>query len=221
MTKQKKTDRYIALAKELFDKKDAGKLPRGKEHGYQKKLGALWETLSKADKSIVEDWVSEYLVQQDKFPRIGIKHLIECNCSLPQYRNRPRRVFHKFAVFSVIGEDSQVEIKHVQCNNCGAVHRVVEIGKSEFTGRDESHAISTIEDVKISIPEDIRDILDDYQSDLPSWEEVAFIYENERWGSHVVLSSEESHGEMVTKILRFVAPGIVKIETLTDQVTIS
>ena len=32
----------------------------------------------------------------------GIKHLIECHCMLPQYRNKKDRQYHKFVVFSII-----------------------------------------------------------------------------------------------------------------------
>ena len=30
----------------------------------------------------------------------GIKHLIQCHCILPQYRNIDDPIFHKFIVFS-------------------------------------------------------------------------------------------------------------------------
>lgn len=221
MPRQKKVDRYISLAAELFAKRDAGTLPKGGENEYQVKLGKIWGTLTKPDKAKVEQWVNENLVQQEEGMVRGVKHLIECNCSLPQYRNRPERVFHRFTVFSVVDENDQVQPKYVQCNNCGAIHKIVELGRSEFTGKDESHAILTIEDAKRSIPPDVREVLDDYKLELPYWEEASFICEHQRWGAHLVISSEENSGEIITKILRFLGPGMVKIETLTDQASIS
>ena len=69
----------------------------------------------------------------------GTKHLIQCHCLLPQYRNKPDPVFHKFPVFSVIDESDTVILKYAECNNCGAAHKVYDICKSEIlTGRDEA-----------------------------------------------------------------------------------
>jgi len=223
MPRPKKTDQYISLVKELFAKKNNKTLSRTQENEYQVKLGKIWASFSQGQKKEVTAWIEDNLViEKEQEKKEGIKHLIECNCSLPQFRNRPERVFHKFLVFSIIDENNRVIPKYVQCNNCGSIHKVVEIGKSEFTGRDESHALLTIEDIKLSIPSDIRDILDDYRLELPYWEEVAFIYENQRWGSTVILSSEEEEpGVKVTKTIKFIGPGSAKIETSTDQTIIS
>ena len=72
-----------------------------------------------------------------------VKHLIECHCTLPQYRNRPDIVYHKFPVFSLLESDSVVE-KLARCNNCDAVHRVFDVCKSEiFIGDLDISAIKT------------------------------------------------------------------------------
>ena len=69
------------------------------------------------------------------------KHLIECHCILPQYKKAPKPVFHKFIVFSEIDNDV-VEPTYVQCNNCGAVHKIYDFCKSEIiVGRDELRTI--------------------------------------------------------------------------------
>ena len=62
----------------------------------------------------------------------GFKHLVQCHCVLPQFRRRPEPVFHLFVVFSVLGNDDKVEPKYAECNNCGAVHHVTEVGQSEI-----------------------------------------------------------------------------------------
>ena len=59
------------------------------------------------------------------------RHLIECQCILPIYKNKTKPLYHKFKVFSVI-EDDQIEEKYVMCNNCKILHRVTEFNKSEI-----------------------------------------------------------------------------------------
>ena len=60
----------------------------------------------------------------------GVRHLIECHCTLPQYRNANPPVYHKFVVFSVLDEDA-IQKKLVQCNNCGIIHKVVDLCKKK------------------------------------------------------------------------------------------
>ena len=62
----------------------------------------------------------------------GFKHLVQCHCILPQYRKMKDPVFHKFVVFSTIDKKDNVEPKNVQCNNCGVIHKVFDICKSEI-----------------------------------------------------------------------------------------
>ena len=89
----------------------------------------------------------------------GIRHLIQCHCVLPQYRKRKDPVFHKFLVFSTL-ENDEVEEKLAQCPNCDVIHRVFDLCKSEvYSGKDQSLAVSTIEDIKISLPSRINELL--------------------------------------------------------------
>ena len=82
----------------------------------------------------------------------GLKHLIQCHCILPQYKNRKEPVFHKFPVFSIIDNSDTVIVKYAECNNCGAAHKVYDICKSEIlTGRDEVRSQLTREDFKFSL----------------------------------------------------------------------
>lgn len=150
----------------------------------------------------------------------GIKHLIECHCVLPQFRDRRDPVYHRFVVFSEIDDNDNVIVKYAQCNNCGVVHRVTDIAKSEIIlGKDESVSIVSIDDIKLSLPSNVVSVLESYAVDLPTWEEVAYVLENQRWGSIVILSSEEKLGKIEGKCLRFLGPLSVKIEpysTVTD-----
>ena len=68
----------------------------------------------------------------------GINHLIECQCILPQYKKRNNPPFHRFVVFSIVDDSDDVVEKFSQCNNCGIVHRVYDICKSEIASGHES-----------------------------------------------------------------------------------
>ena len=133
----------------------------------------------------------------------GQQHLVQCHCMLPQYRGRKEPVFHKFIVFSVIDDSDTVIPKYVQCNNCGAVHKVYDVCKSELiTGKDELNTVTTIKEISRGLPADIRDIHTSYNCDLPIWENVLFIYLNKMWGETVVLTRDNINNEVQGKILR-------------------
>lgn len=144
----------------------------------------------------------------------GFKHLIQCHCILPQYRNRPDPVFHQFVVFSTIDDSDTVLPKYVQCNNCNVVHKVYDLCKSEIiAGRDELNSVSTIDDVIYTIPEDIRGVLESYSVDLPTWEHAQFVLQNKVWGTAVILTKDVLEDETQGKILMIAGPGKFNIET--------
>lgn len=119
-----------------------------------------------------------------------IKHLIECNCVLPQYKNATPPVFHKFIVFSELNEFSSFLPSYSKCNNCGAVHRVYEVNKSETTKNENTRGLISKDELKLSLPEKISIILEKYDSDITLWQEINFIIENKLWGKEVVLLKE-------------------------------
>ena len=134
--------------------------------------------------------------------REGIRHLIQCHCVLPQYRKRKDPVFHKFLVFSTL-ENDEVEEKLAQCPNCDVIHRVFDLCKSEvYSGKDQSLAVSTIEDIKISLPSRINELLESYSCEIHVYENVKFIIEEEAWKSRVKLASEEIDGNVSSKFLQ-------------------
>jgi hypothetical protein len=116
-----------------------------------------------------------------------VKHLIECNCILPQFKSQKDVVFHKFIVFSEIDTNDKVIPTIVKCNNCGAAHRIIEINKSELNRNEDTKSAITIEDIKISLPEKLSIILERYECELPTWQEVDYIFSNELWGKEVIL----------------------------------
>ena len=151
----------------------------------------------------------------------GQQHLIQCHCMLPQYRGRKDPVFHKFVVFSVIDESDTVIPKYCQCNNCGAVHKVYDICKSEMiTGKDELNTVTTISEIRRGLPTDIREILDTYNCDLPIWENVLFIYLNKNWGQTVVMTRDTINNEVQGKILRLNGEDSIMIENYIISETV-
>tara|TARA_B100001287_G_C22506662_1_gene446228 strand:+ start:275 stop:742 length:468 start_codon:yes stop_codon:yes gene_type:complete len=152
----------------------------------------------------------------------GIKHLIQCHCMLPQYKNAKDPVFHKFPVFSVIDESDTVVLKYAECNNCGAAHKVYDICKSEIlTGRDEVSSRLNKEDFKYSLPKDLYELLNQYDRDLSDFEQSQFIIDNKVWNSTLVLSREEMDDHIQGKVLRFIAADKFRIESYLHRDTLS
>ncbi|NDC22778.1 MAG: hypothetical protein EBZ49_01425 [Proteobacteria bacterium] len=145
------------------------------------------------------------------------KHLIQCHCILPQFRKLPQPVFHKFMVFSIIENDTVVP-KYVQCNNCSAVHRVFDICKSEMPpGRDELRSVTTIDEIKIFIPSDLRSLLETYKCELPIWEHIKFCLDESRWGDKVILTRETIENEITGKILTIVSRDKFTLESYLSR----
>jgi len=142
-----------------------------------------------------------------------IKHLIECNCVLPQFQNRRPVVFHRFVVFSVIDEAGNFMASQACCNNCGAVHKVTEVGVSARLPREESTMAPKISDFKFAVPEGMREILLAYKVALDVWQEAAFILENEDWGRSIILHREENSetGAVTGKRLHIMGSSLYKV----------
>jgi len=152
--------------------------------------------------------------------RSGQKHLVQCQCILPQYRKLSRPLFHKFVVFSVVSE-GVVEPKYVQCNNCGIVHKVYDLCKSEIvSGRDELRSVSTKEELSLSVPPDLRGLLDTYGCELPIWEHIKFILDEGGWGERVILTRETVNGEVTGKVLTVAARDRFTLENYISRETV-
>lgn len=144
----------------------------------------------------------------------GVKHLVECHCVLPQYRKMENPIFHKFVVFSVIDDDA-VEPKFVQCNNCLIVHKIVDICKSEIVaGLEFSNAVTRLDEIKESIPDQMASFLEKANSDMATWENVAFLLENSLGGFEVPIAKEIVGGMTQVKMLSVDEKGKVKIKTV-------
>ena len=149
--------------------------------------------------------------------RQGAKHLIQCHCILPQYRDHPRPIFHKFPVFSILEDDKVIE-KLSQCPNCGVIHKVTDLCKSEIaSGKDESKGVLEIKDIKISLSERLIELLESYSCDLSTWEHAQFIVEEKRWGEKVRVTYEESEDDILAKFLVFIDEDKYRISTEMGQ----
>ena len=148
----------------------------------------------------------------------GIKHLVPCHCVLPQYKNQKNLVFHKFTVFSIVDDSDTVIPKFSSCNNCGAVHKVIDICKSEIViGRDEVTTQVTKEDLRYSIPESLYELLVSYNRPVTDFEHAAFIMEHQQWGSFIVVKREEVEDYVQGKHVKFIREDKFKVESFSEK----
>ena len=151
----------------------------------------------------------------------GYKHLIECHCVLPQYRKMANPIFHKFVVFSTVDDEGNVVPKMSQCNNCGAVHKVVDICVSEIApGKDETKSVLTKNDLARSLPKQLVELLEEYELEVADYEYSKFIIENQKWGSMIILSKETEEDGYAGKTLNFVGPEKYRIDPYFDRDTV-
>ena len=151
----------------------------------------------------------------------GIKHLVQCHCILPQFKNSKEPVFHKFVVFSIIDESDTVITKYASCNNCGATHKVYDVCKSEImTGKEDIRSILSIEDFKFSLPDSLFDLLGQYQREICDYEFSQFILDNELWDSTIILSREELEDHTQGKSVRFIEKDKFRIESYTQKTSL-
>lgn len=132
---------------------------------------------------------------------------------LPQFKHTPEPPVHQFIVFSII-DDDVVKPKFAQCTNCGVVHRVHELGKSDILpGREAMGSIITINDIRTSLPDTLVAVLENNKADLPTWEAVQFVYDNKQWGNFVVLTSDTEGDVKQGKYVRLLGEKMFKVES--------
>lgn len=150
----------------------------------------------------------------------GIKHLVTCRCVLPQFEEVKDPPLHQFVVFSVL-VDNEIIQKYTQCNACGVVHKIVDICKSEIiSGREHLNSIMSIDDIKMSIPEQFSTILEKHDVDFATWEQAKWIFDNERWGEFVVLSTETIEGTKQVKYARIIGKNLFQMNSHSGDVYI-
>jgi len=123
--------------------------------------------------------------------------------------------------FSIVDDSNTVIPKYVQCNNCGVVHKVVDLCRSEImTGHEELSSVVRINDIMYSLPSDLKDVLSSYDCDLATWEQVLFTVENEKWGTTITLTQDTVENETQGKIMCISGLNKIKIESFvrTEEV---
>lgn len=122
----------------------------------------------------------------------GQRHLIECHCVLPIYKNKKPVVYHKFAVYSFFDEKtSKVIPKYVNCNNCGVTHLIEEFCKSKIKlGKEDLKSVRSIKEVSLSLPKKLSELLLEYNSTIDVYEEAEDIIDNRDYPRSLVLQRE-------------------------------
>lgn len=149
----------------------------------------------------------------------GVKHLIECQCILPQYKKKDNPPYHKFVVFSIVDDSDDVLEKFAQCNNCGVVHRVYDICKSEIaTGHESLNSLPTKEDFSMMLPSSVIDVLNAYSSEIYIWEQVAFILNHNKVGERIIITKDEIDGKAQGKFLSYIGDNRFNIEPFVSDI---
>lgn len=149
----------------------------------------------------------------------GVKHLVKCVCVLPQLSKLKDPPTHEFKVFSSYDDDGAgFEPSFVQCDNCGIVHKVIDVCTSVIQrDRDEMSSVITIEDVKHSVPQNFAVILEQHHADLPTWQHVAWVVEEKKWGTQIVLAAEYIDGTRQGKVMTILGETLFKIGNFTSE----
>ena len=130
-------------------------------------------------------------------------------------------VFHRFVVFSIVNDDGSFKPSYAVCNHCGAVHRVTEVGVSTQLRRETAPTVLTIPEIKLTLPEKLVELLLPYERelDLPWWQELKFIYDNEKWGKTIVLAKERDDltGDVSGKYLLLAGKTLWKVDSFSTE----
>jgi len=151
---------------------------------------------------------------------IGTKHLIQCHCVLPQFRKLEDPIFHKFVVYSKFLDDSSVEERLVKCNNCDAIHKVIDLCRSEIVLKiDDVDSILDENEIKLGLPDKIVKILEKNSSDIATYESIDHIIEKSAWGSEVIVSRKTINNEKIhVKILEIKGADSFRLKSETIDV---
>ena len=121
----------------------------------------------------------------------------------------------------MLDESDSVIPKHARCNNCGVIHNVIDICKSEILAGQEVGAVMTKQDCGMMLPAGVKQMLETYDCEVPDWEHALYILQNEKWGDFIIINREETEqGDLTGKVLRFVGRGNYRLEPFMQKRTI-
>lgn len=147
----------------------------------------------------------------------GFKHYVTCKCVHPSFKNKESPPDHMFVVFSVVDDSENFRSSYVQCDNCGIVHKVVEFCRSEILNEESSAAITSVDDVKLTIPDKLCKLLEKYRVDLATWQYVAWLLSEGKTGSGVVLDFEYVDNVKRGKFLKIIDSSNFAIESFEED----
>jgi hypothetical protein len=143
-----------------------------------------------------------------------IKHQINCRCILHTQKHLGKNASpFSFVVFSVINDDETVQEKYAQCPNCGVIHRVFDVCKSDIVNSEDNISVLSKEDIKLMIPTEMSNLLTSYDCDISTWEMISWIFANKVWGEKIILTRKlTKENTTVGKYLLINAQNEFKIE---------
>ena len=146
-----------------------------------------------------------------------VKHLVECQCVLNIFKNKTKAIYHKIPVFSLIDEEGNVKEKYIACNNCGIIHRVYEVCKSEIKWghEDDKSMIPDKDDIKFNLEaqgyEKIVSIFEQNDLEICDWEILEYSLDN-GIECDIVLNRVESDNNVIIKIISISSDGKFKLK---------
>ena len=117
----------------------------------------------------------------------------------------------------MIDENDQLVPSYAQCPNCNAIHKIVEVFLSKTLPRETIAALPKKQEIKLSIPEEISNILETYNCDISVWQEVEFIFANQQWGKMVILKKDQEEDCVSGKLLLIIGEKLFKIESFSEM----
>lgn len=127
-------------------------------------------------------------------------------------------VFHKFVVFSELEDETANVIPSIaQCENCGAIHKILEVGLSKQLPKESSPILPDKEEIKSELPSWLSDYLEKYECNIATWQEALFIYKNKIWGNYVILAREREENTVSGKTLLILGEDLHKVESFNAQ----
>lgn len=148
--------------------------------------------------------------------RSYIKHLIECNCVLQIFKQMAEPPFHQFPVFSELDGPQQTFVPHFAvCPNCGAVHKVVEVGVSKQQRKETAPTLKSKEEIAMNLPDKLVAILEKNECDITIYQEAEFIIDHELWGKPLILHKEREGDGYVGKSVTILGTTLMKVNNFT------
>tara|TARA_R100000664_G_C2759662_1_gene149667 strand:- start:751 stop:1137 length:387 start_codon:yes stop_codon:yes gene_type:complete len=118
----------------------------------------------------------------------------------------------------MIDKNEEVLSKFAECNNCGVIHNITDICKSEIVHSvEDARSIVTIDDIIPTLPPNIVSILSSHSSDISIWEHVKFIYDNDLWGESVTIAKDQVGDTTQIKVLTIRSETRVKVDSHTRK----